>query len=144
MLGAMTALNIQVGQKATRRLTFTRAEVEAYARITGDYNPLHFDAGYAAATKFGRLVVHGGLTAGILNALVAQDLPGPGTVFMSQDLKYLAPVFIGDTIVGEVEVLSVHATKPVTQLRAAVRREDGELVLEGVCWCYTMRPESAR
>ncbi|HKP59076.1 MAG TPA: MaoC family dehydratase [Polyangiales bacterium] len=140
----MTALNIQVGQKATRRLTFTRAEVEAYARITGDYNPLHFDAGYAAATKFGRLVVHGGLTAGILNALVAQDLPGPGTVFMSQDLKYLAPVFIGDTIVGEVEVLSVHATKPVTQLRAAVRREDGELVLEGVCWCYTMRPESAR
>jgi acyl dehydratase len=144
MLGAMTALAIQVGQKASRQLTFTRAEVEAYAHITGDYNPLHFDEGFATATKFGRLVVHGGLTAGILNALVAQDLPGPGTVFMSQELKYLAPVFIGDTIVGEIEVMSVHATKPVTQLRASVRRADGELVLEGVCWCYTLRPESAR
>jgi acyl dehydratase len=136
----MSALAIQVGQKAQRQLTFTRAEVDAYAQITGDWNPLHFDESFAAATKFGRLVVHGGLTAGILNALVAQDLPGPGTVFMSQDLKYLAPVFIGDTIVGEVEVLSVHASKPVTQLRASVRREDGEVVLEGVCWCYTLRP----
>ena len=140
----MTALAIHVGQKATRRLTFTRAEVDAYARITGDWNPLHFDERFAAATKFGRLVVHGGLTAGILNALVAQDLPGPGTVFMSQDLKYLAPVYIGDTIIGEVEVLSVHASKPVTQLRASVRRENDEVVLEGVCWCYTLRPESAR
>lgn len=136
----MTALALLIGQTARRSLTFTRAEVDAYARITGDFNPLHFDERFAAGTKFGRLVVHGGLTAGILNALVAQDLPGPGTVFMSQELKYLAPVFIGDTITGEVEVLSVHATKPVTQLKATVTRQDGEKVLEGVCWCYTLRP----
>jgi len=139
----MTALPLQVGQKARRNLTFTREDVDAYARITGDFNPLHFDAAFAAGTKFGRLVVHGGLTAGILNALVAQDLPGPGTVFMSQDLKYLAPVFIGDTITGEVEVLSVHATKPVTQLKATVYRKDGERALEGTCWCYTLQPEPA-
>jgi acyl dehydratase len=114
--------------------------VEAYARITGDRNPLHFDEAFAARTKFGRLVVHGGLTAGILNALVAEDLPGPGTVFMSQDLKYVAPVYIGDTVTGEVEVLEVHPKKPVTKLKAVVRREGGELVLEGVCWCYTLSP----
>ena len=133
-------LALKVGQTATRQLTFGAAEVEAYARITGDFNPLHFDASFAARTKFGRLVVHGGLTAGILNALVAQDLPGPGTVFMSQELKYLAPVFVGDTITGEIEVLSVHATKPVTEIKATVTRQDGERVLEGTCWCYTMQP----
>jgi acyl dehydratase len=137
----MSALSLTVGQKAARSLTFTPAEVEAYAQITGDRNPLHFDEEFAAKTKFGRLVVHGGLTSGILNALVAEDLPGPGTVFMSQDLKYLAPVYVGDTITGEVEILKVHETKPVTQLRATVRRGDGEVVLEGECWCYTFRPE---
>ena len=136
----MTALGLTIGQKARRSLRLTRAEVDAYARITGDYNPLHFDERFAAATQFGRLVVHGGLTAGILNALVAENLPGPGSVFMSQSLKYVAPVFIGDTITGEVEVLSVHARKPVTQLRATVTREDGQLVLEGECWVFTLRP----
>jgi len=136
----MSGLPLTVGQKATRSLTLTRAEVEAYAEITGDRNPLHFDEAFAAGTRFGRLVVHGGLTAGILNALVAEDLPGPGTVFMSQELKYLAPVFVGDTITGEVELLEIHATKPVTRLAATVRRDDGEVVLEGVCWCYTLRP----
>jgi acyl dehydratase len=138
----MALFSIEVGQTAQRQLTLTAADVEAYATITGDRNPLHFDEAFAAATRFGRLVVHGGLTAGILNALVAEDLPGPGTVFMSQELKYTAPVFIGDTITGEVEVLEVHPKKPVTRLKATVRRSDGQVVLEGTCWCYTMRPES--
>ncbi len=133
----MDRSKVHIGAKAKRHLTFGAADVEAYARITGDNNPLHFDEEFAAKTKFGRLVVHGGLTAGILNALVAEDLPGPGTVFMSQKLEYKAPVFIGDTIAGEVEVLSVHETKPVTQLRATVTRQDGTVVLEGECWCYT-------
>jgi acyl dehydratase len=133
----MTIRSIAVGQRAARRITFTARDVEAYAQITGDRNPLHFDEAFAAKTKFGRLVVHGGLTAGILNALVAEDLPGPGTVFMSQELTYRAPVYVGDTILGEVEVLEVHATKPVTKLRATVQRENGDVVLEGVCWCYT-------
>ena len=125
------------GQTATRRKTVTHDDVEKYAEITGDRNPLHFDQRFAAATPFGTLVVHGGITAGILNALVAEDLPGPGTVFMSQELQYVAPVFIGDTIVGEVEVLEVHATKPVTKLRVEVRRAETEVVLKGEAWCYT-------
>jgi acyl dehydratase len=130
-------MKLAVGKRATRSLTMTPEMVEMYAQITGDYNPLHFDEDFAAATPFGKLVVQGGITAGILNALVAEDLPGPGTVFMSQQLEYTAPVFIGDTIEGEVEVLKVHETKPVTQLRVEVRRADGTVVLKGEAWCYT-------
>ncbi len=111
-----------------------------FAEMTGDYNPLHFDEEFAAKTKFGTLVVQGGLITGILNALVATDIPGPGTVFMSQELKFLAPVYIGDTITGEVEVLGTHDTKPVTQLRVKVTRQTGEIVLEGNAACYTFTP----
>jgi acyl dehydratase len=115
----------------------TAAHVRAYAEMTGDYNPLHFDEGFASRTKFGRLVAQGGLTTGILHALVAMDMPGPGTVFLSQNWKFTAPVYIGDTITAEAEVLSVHATKPVCQLRMVVRRDGGEVTLEGEAWCYT-------
>jgi acyl dehydratase len=82
-------------------------------------------------------VVQGGLTTGLLHALVATDLPGPGTVFLSQNWKFTAPVFVGDTITAEAEVLSVHPTKPVTQLGIRVTRQDGQVVLEGEAWCYT-------
>jgi acyl dehydratase len=130
-------MNVTVGQRASRSLTVTAEQVKAYAEITGDYNPLHFDEAFASRTKFGRLVAQGGITTGILNALVAMDMPGPGTVFLSQNWKFTAPVFIGDTITAEAEVLSVHATKPVCQLRVVIRRNDDEVVLEGEAWCYT-------
>jgi acyl dehydratase len=125
---------VTVGQRASRRLTLTVDHVEKYAEISGDRNPLHFDA---ARTTFGRLVVQGGLTTGLLHALVATDLPGPGSVFLSQNWKFTAPVYIGDTIVAEAEVVSVHPAKPVTQLKVVVAREDGTTVLEGEAWCYT-------
>ncbi len=134
-------MNLAVGQKATRSLTLTETHVAAYAEMTGDYNPLHFDPDFAAGTKFGRLVVQGGLTTGILNALVAMDMPGPGTVFLSHDWKFTAPVYIGDTITGEAEILSLHPAKPVTQLKITVTRQTGETVLEGEAWCYTFSPE---
>jgi acyl dehydratase len=130
---------VAVGQRASRRLTFTTEHVEKFAEISGDRNPLHFDAAFAARTKFGRLVVQGGLTTGLLHALVAMDLPGPGTVFLSQNWKFTAPVYIGDTIVAEAEVVSVHESKPVTQLKVRVAREDGTIVLEGEAWCYTFQ-----
>lgn len=128
---------VSVGQKAQRILQLTADHVKTFAGLTGDYNPLHFDEQFAAGTKFGRLVVQGGLTTGLLHALVAMDMPGPGTVFLSQNWKFTAPVYIGDTITAEAEVLSVHASKPVTQLAIKVRRQDGEIVLEGEAWCYT-------
>ena len=114
--------------------------MKTFAELSGDYNPLHFDETFAAGTKFGRLVVQGGLTTGLLHALVAMDMPGPGTVFLSQDWKFTAPVFIGDTITAEAEVLKVHESKPVTQLKVSVTRQDGETVLEGEAWCYTFSP----
>jgi acyl dehydratase len=134
-------MDLHVGQRAVRSITLTADHVKAYAEMTGDYNPLHFDAEFTSKTKFGKLVVQGGLTTGLLHALVAMDLPGPGTVFLSQNWKFTAPVFIGDTITAEAEVLSVHATKPVTQLKLIIRRKAGETVLEGEAWCYTFHPE---
>lgn len=131
-----------VGQRATRSLTLTAEHVEGFARLSGDRNPLHFDPAFAARTRFGRLVVQGGLTTGLLHALVAMDLPGPGTVFLSQNWKFTAPVYIGDTITAEAEVLSVHPSKPVTRLGVRVVRQDGEVVLEGEAWCYTFRVEA--
>lgn len=130
-------MKLQVGQSATRSLMLTAEHVRKFAELTGDYNPLHFDEQFAAKTKFGRLVVQGGLTTGLLHALVATDLPGPGTVFLSQDWRFTAPVYVGDTISAEAEVVSVHETKPVCELRICVSREDGEVVLEGTAWCYT-------
>ena len=131
----------QVGEKAQRSLTLTQEHVESFARLTGDYNPLHFDAEFAGRTRFGGLVVQGGLTTGLLHALVAMDLPGPGSVFLSQNWKFTAPVYIGDTITAQAEILSVHATKPVTQLKVTVTRQSGETVLEGEAWCYTLSPQ---
>ena len=135
----MCAIAPRVGQTAKRQLTLTADHVRMYSEITGDYNPLHYDEAFAARTKFGRLVVQGGLTTGILHALVATDLPGPGSVFVSQNWKFTAPVFIGDTVTAEAEVTSVHPTKPVTSLRVRVTRQDGDVVLEGEAWCYTFR-----
>ena len=128
---------LQVGQRASRSLTLTADHVRKYSEISGDYNPLHYDEAFAARTRFGRLVVQGGLTTGLLHALVATDLPGPGNVILSQNWKFTAPVFIGDTITAEAEITSVHGSKPVTSLRVRVSREDGETVLEGEAWCYT-------
>jgi len=138
----MTPLSLTVGQVATRSLTVTEDSVRTFAALTGDYNPLHFDPEFAAGTKFGRLVAQGGLTTGILHALVAMDMPGPGTVFLSQSWKFTAPVYIGDTITARAEVVSLHETKPVTQLRIVVARQDGETVLEGEAWCYTLVPKA--
>ena len=133
-------MKVKVGDTATRSITLTARHVEAFAEISGDRNPLHFDEDFAGKTKFGRLVVQGGLTTGLLHALVAMDLPGPGTVFLSQNWKFTAPVFIGDTIAATARVLSVHDSKPVTQLAFEVVRGDDEVVLEGEAWCYTFTP----
>ena len=119
-------------------MTLTAEHVRTFAELTGDYNPLHFDEQFVAHTKFGRLVVQGGLTTGLLHALVAMDLPGPGTVFLSQNWRFTAPVYIGDTITATAEVVSVHATKPVCELRISVSREEGEVMLEGTAWCYSL------
>ena len=137
----MNPLGLSVGQRARRTKTVTARDVDLYADITGDRNPLHFDPEFAARTRFGRLVAQGGITAGMLNALVAMDLPGPGTVFMSQSLRYLAPTYLGDTLTAEVEVLALKPDKPVCQIKTTITNQDGTVVLEGECWTYTLKPK---
>ena len=129
-----------VGSRASRTRTITAADVERYAEITGDRNPLHFDAEFASRTRAGALIVQGGLTTGLFNALVAMDLPGPGSVFLHQTWDYPAAARIGDTVTAEAEVLEARADKPITRLRCVARRADGTEVLRGECLVYTMLP----
>jgi acyl dehydratase len=129
-----------IGRRGTWTRTFTTADVEAFAGLTGDRNPLHFDEVFARRTRPGRLIVHGGLTTGLFNALVAEVLPGPGSVFLHQEWDYPAAVYIGDTVTAEAEVLEARADKPITTLRCVARRDDGTEVLTGTCIVYTMIP----
>ena len=128
----------RVGQKAERSRTVEPGDIELFTRISGDKNPLHYDEAAAKASRFGEIVVQGGITSAILNAVVAEDLPGPGTVFLQVDWKFVAPVRPGDTITGAVEVIEVREDKPITRLKTSVRRQDGVVVLEGTAVCYTM------
>jgi acyl dehydratase len=132
----------EVGATASWTRTVTEEDVERYALITGDRNPLHFDEEFAARTRFGRLVVQGGLTAGLFNALVAMELPGPGSVFLHQEWDYPAPVFIGDTVTAETEVLEARPDKPITKLRCVARNQEGVEVLTGECLVYTLGPDA--
>jgi 3-hydroxybutyryl-CoA dehydratase len=138
---AIGPLKLRVGQVTRRTKTITEADLRLFAEITGDYNPLHFSDDFAARTRFGRRVAQGGIAAGLLNALVAMDLPGPGTVFMSQSLNYRRPVYVGDTLTATAEVLALKADKPVCRLAFAVTNQDGETVLDADAWTYTLRPD---
>ncbi|MEO6577590.1 MAG: MaoC family dehydratase, partial [Candidatus Limnocylindria bacterium] len=111
----------RIGARATWRRTFTSEDVETFAAITGDRNPLHFDHGFAERTALGSLVIQGGLTTGLFNALVAMELPGPGSVFLHQEWDYPAPVHIGDTVTAEAEVIEARTDKPITRLRCVAR-----------------------
>ena len=127
-----------VGDRAERSRLVRDRDIELFTELSGDRNPLHYDREAAAATSFGEIVVQGGITSAILNALVAEDLPGPGTVFLHCNWSFKAPVRPGDTITGRVEVLSVREDKPITKLTTQVIRDDGTVVLEGESLCYTM------
>ena len=132
-----------IGTKATLTRTISADDVEAFARFSGDRNPLHFDTAFAARTSMGRLVVQGGLTTALFNALVAMELPGPGSVFLHQEWDYPAPVYVGDTVTAEAEVVEARADKPITRLRCVARRDDGVEVLRGECLVYTLRPDDS-
>ncbi len=127
-----------VGDTAQRSRTVTAHDIELFTEISGDRNPIHYDAAAAAATSFGEIVVQGGITTALLNAVVAEDLPGPGTVFLHVDWSFRAPVRPGDVITGRVEVVEVRIDKPITKLDTSVTRDDGVLVVEGRALCYTM------
>jgi acyl dehydratase len=127
-----------VGQTASRKHMVTARDIELFTEMTGDRNPLHYDAELAAQTRMRGIVVQGGVTSGILNAVVAEDLPGPGTVFLEVHWSFKAPVRPGDTITGEVVVRKVREDKPITELATRVLGDDGTVVLDGTAVCYTI------
>ncbi|HET6751808.1 MAG TPA: MaoC family dehydratase [Actinomycetes bacterium] len=125
------------GDRAELSRRVEAADIERFTRISGDRNPLHYDEDAASRSRFGGIIVQGGVTSAILNAVVAERLPGPGTVFLNVNWDFLAPVRPGDEITGAVEVLEVRDDKPITRLRTTVTRQDGTVVLEGTAVCYT-------
>jgi acyl dehydratase len=128
----------EIGQAAERSRTTSMADIEAFTGMTGDRNPVHYDKALAEKTAFGKLIVQGGVTTGILNACVAEDLPGPGTVFLGVEWKFLKAVGVDETITGRVEVVEVRSDKPICKLKTSVRNAEGDICIEGTATTYTM------
>jgi acyl dehydratase len=126
-----------VGDTARRSRVVTARDIELFTELTGDRNPLHYDEAAAARSRFGGLIVQGGVTSGLLNAVVAEDLPGPGSVFLHVDWSFKAPVRPGDEITAEVEVLEARTDKPLTRLRTTIVNQDGTMVLDGTALVWT-------
>lgn len=115
----------------------TARDIALFTEMTGDRNPLHYDRDLAAASRFGGIIVQGGVTSGLLNALVAQDLPGPGSVFLHVDWNFRAPVKPGDELTAEAEVVGVRDDKPICTLRTTITNQDGTVVLDGTALVHT-------
>jgi acyl dehydratase len=124
------------GDVARRTRTVRAEDIALFTELTGDRNPVHYDPGLAARSRFGGIVVQGGVTTGLLNALVAEDLPGPGSVFLHVDWSFRAPVRPGDVLTAEARVLDVRADKPVCTLATTIRTAEGVVVVDGtaVVW----------
>jgi acyl dehydratase len=126
-----------VGQTASRTRAVRGSDIELFTQLTGDRNPLHYDEEAASASRFGGIIVQGGVTSGLLNAVVAEDLPGPGTVFLHVDWDFKAPVKPGDEITATVEVLEAREDKPLTRLRTTITNQQGTVVLDGSALVWT-------
>jgi acyl dehydratase len=127
----------QQGARAQRSRSVSMRDIELFTEISGDRNPLHYDETAAKASRFGGLIVQGGVTSGLLNAVVAEDLPGPGTVFLSVEWAFTKAVYVGDTITATVEVLTVREDKPICTLATTITNQHGEVCLQGKASTYT-------
>jgi acyl dehydratase len=133
-------MDLTIGQTAHREIKVTAEMVRSYAEITGDYNPLHFDLEFASRTRFEQLIAQGGITTGLLHALVAMDMPGPGSVFINQSWNFPKPVYIGDTIRAVATVTSVQDKRPVADIEFVIRNQHGDEVLSGRATVYQATP----
>ena len=127
---------MRVGDTARRSRAISDRDIELFTALTGDRNPLHYDADAAARSRFGGIIVQGGVTSGLLHAVVAEDLPGPGSVFLHVDWNFRAPVRPGDVITAEVEVLDVREDKPISTLRTTISNQHNVVVLDGTALVY--------
>ncbi len=119
------------GMRASLSRTVHEIDSVVFTDISGDDNPLHLKPDYAATTRFGRPIAHGMLVAGLISALLGSRLPGPGSIYLSQNLRFLAPVYFGDTITAAVEVVSIRPDKPVVALHTTCVNQRGEMVIDG-------------
>ncbi|MFM8874634.1 MAG: MaoC family dehydratase [Anaerolineae bacterium] len=123
--------NLTPGQKATRTKTITDEMIRTFAKLSDDTNPVHLDDAYAATTRFGKRIAHGMLAASLISATLANDLPGPGTVYLSQSLQFKAPVYPGDAVTAIIEVKSVRDDKPIATLITTCVNQDNVTIIEG-------------
>jgi acyl dehydratase len=130
-------VQIAVGQTARRSRAVSPRDIELFTELTGDRNPLHYDEEAAARSRFGGIIVQGGVTTGLLNAVVAEDLPGPGSVFLHVDWSFKAPVRPGDELTAEVEVLEARTDKPISRLRTTITNQEGTIVLDGTALVWS-------
>lgn len=128
----MTFNELKIGQKASVQKTFSAADVTMFAGITMDVNPIHMSDKYAEGTIFGKRIVHGILTSGMISAVLANQLPGPGTIYLGQDLKFMAPVYLGDDITAEVEIVELREDKKIVKLETNCYNQDGKKVISGL------------
>src|SRR5262249_31786244 len=136
-LEKLSLVTPSVGQTARRTRVVGSRDIELFTELTGDRNPLHYDEAAASASRFGGVIVQGGITSGLLSAALAEDRPGPGSVFLHVEWDFKAPVRPGDEITAEVEVLEAREDKPITRLRTTVSNQDGTVVLEGTALVWT-------
>lgn len=135
--GLVSRSVINVGDTARRTREIRPEDIELFTKLTGDRNPLHYDQEAADRSRFGGIIVQGGVTSGLVNAVVAEDLPGPGSVFLHVDWSFKAPVRPGDKITAEVEAIEVRTDKPITRLRTTITNQDQTVVLDGSALVYT-------
>jgi 3-hydroxybutyryl-CoA dehydratase len=123
--------DIKVGDDASITRTITEADIVAFADLTGDTNPVHLDAEYAAKSMFGERIAHGMLVAGLISAVLGTKLPGPNSIYLGQDLKFTAPVKIGDTLTVTATVTEKRDDKRIIKLRTTATNQRGEMVVDG-------------
>ncbi|MGO8797995.1 MAG: MaoC family dehydratase [Roseiarcus sp.] len=128
----------KVGDFAERSRRTSMKDIVAFTEMTGDRNPLHYDKAAAEASPFGKLIVQGGVTSGLLNALVAEDLPGPGTVFLGVEWQFKKAVGVDELITGRVEIKEVRPDKPICKIETTVRNQAGDVCLSGTATVYTV------
>ncbi|WIG58420.1 MAG: hypothetical protein OJF49_001166 [Ktedonobacterales bacterium] len=120
-----------VGARAARTRTITANDIARFAELSDDHNPIHLDDAYAACSPFGRRIAHGMLTGALVSAVLGNDLPGPGAIYLAQSFRFLRPVYIGDTITASVEVTAIRAEKRLVTLSTDCVNQHGEPVLSG-------------
>jgi 3-hydroxybutyryl-CoA dehydratase len=132
---------LKVGDSAQISKTITETDINDFARVTGDFNPVHLDQTYAEKTTFKGRIAHGLLSVGLLARILGNILPGHGTIYLSQEAKFLAPVRIGDTIMAKVEVIELNLEKNRAKFRTTCLNQDGKIVVDGIAWAMPPKKE---